>query len=129
MPHPHEQKLHEVVNSLTSASFRSRVAARIAVTSRRPPTASPAPPAKVSLNSSLRFMPEAFWLASCTCDSLMVLLRVIRRRLRLGFLQQTCSAVGDVAGSFRREFGLRPLESPEYRSRVRPSGLTAKSIV
>src|SRR6188768_3797096 len=56
MPHPHEQKLHEVVNSLTSESFRSFVAARIAGTSRSPPTASPAPPPKVSLNRSLRLI-------------------------------------------------------------------------
>jgi hypothetical protein len=37
MPHPHEQKLHEVVNSLTSESFKSFVAARIAGTSMSPP--------------------------------------------------------------------------------------------
>ena len=54
MPQPHEQKLHEVVNSLTSESFKSFVAARIAGTSRSPPTASPAPPPTVSLNRSLR---------------------------------------------------------------------------
>ena len=36
MPHPHEQKLHEVVNSLTSESFKSFVAARTAETSRSP---------------------------------------------------------------------------------------------
>src|SRR5687768_12077141 len=54
MPHPHEQKLQEVVNSLTSDSFRSFVAARIAGTSRSPPSASPPPPPRVSLNRSLR---------------------------------------------------------------------------
>ena len=54
MPHPHEQKLQEVVNSLTSESFRSFVAARIAGTSSSPPSASPAPPPMVSLNSSRR---------------------------------------------------------------------------
>src|SRR3954463_5812552 len=54
MPHPHEQKLHEVVNSLTFESFRSLVAARIAGTSSRPPIASPAPLPTVSLNRSLR---------------------------------------------------------------------------
>ena len=56
MPHPHEQKLHEVVNSLTSESFKSFVAARIAGTSRSPPSASPAPPPRVSLNRSLRLI-------------------------------------------------------------------------
>src|SRR6187399_2658393 len=54
MPHPHEQKLHEVVNSLTSESFRSFVAARTADTSRSPSSARPAPPATVSFKSSLR---------------------------------------------------------------------------
>jgi hypothetical protein len=54
MPQPHEQKLQEVVNSLTSASFKSLVAARMAGTSSSPPTASPAPPPNVSLNRSLR---------------------------------------------------------------------------
>ena len=58
MPHPHEQKLHEVVNSLTSESFRSFVAARIAGTSRSPPSASPDPPPRVSLNRSLRLIDE-----------------------------------------------------------------------
>src|SRR4029077_16395199 len=56
MPHPHEQKLHEVVNSLISESFKSFVAARIAGTSRSPPSASPAPPPRVSLNRSLRLI-------------------------------------------------------------------------
>src|SRR6185295_5346326 len=54
IPHPHEQKLHEVVNSLTSESFKSFVAARTAETSRSPPSASPAPPPRVSFNRSLR---------------------------------------------------------------------------
>src|SRR3954466_23015 len=54
MPQPHEQKLHEVVNSLTAESFRSLVAARTAETSRRPPSASPAPPPRVSLSRSRR---------------------------------------------------------------------------
>src|SRR6188508_2396823 len=58
MPHPHEQKLHEVVNSLTSESFMSCVAARIAGTSMSPPSASPDPPAKVSLKRSLRLIVE-----------------------------------------------------------------------
>jgi hypothetical protein len=42
MPQPHEQKLQEVVNSLTFASFNSFDAAFRAGTSRRPPSASPA---------------------------------------------------------------------------------------
>src|SRR6188768_3216398 len=58
IPHPHEQKLHEVVNSLTSESFRSCVAARISATSRSPPKARPDPPPTVSLNRSLRLMVE-----------------------------------------------------------------------
>ena len=69
MPHPHEQKLHEVVNSLTSESFKSFVAARTAGTSRSPPSASPAPPPKVSLSRSLRLIAD-FGVASmalCPC--------------------------------------------------------------
>src|SRR4029077_9295478 len=54
MPHPQEQKLHEVVNSLTSESFKFFVAARIAGTSRSPPSASPTPPPTVRLNRSRR---------------------------------------------------------------------------
>src|SRR6187399_1392151 len=54
MPHPHEQKLHDVVNSLTSESFMSFVAARTAETSSSPSSARPAPPAKVSFRRSLR---------------------------------------------------------------------------
>src|SRR6187401_466149 len=54
MPQPHEQKLHEVVNSLTSESFKVRAAASTAGQSRRPPTASPAPPPIVNFNASLR---------------------------------------------------------------------------
>src|SRR5436190_21850957 len=56
MPQPHEQKLQDVVNSLTADSFKSFVAARIAGTSTSPPSASPAPPPNVSLNRSLRLM-------------------------------------------------------------------------
>ena len=48
MPQPHEQKLQEVVNSLTSESFNFWVFARTAATSTRPPSATPAqPPAAV----------------------------------------------------------------------------------
>ena len=62
MPHPHEQKLHEVVNSLTSESFKSFVAARIAGTSRSPPIANPVPPPTVNFSQSLRFNDIAFLL-------------------------------------------------------------------
>src|SRR5258705_10763163 len=88
MPHPHEQKLHEVVNSLTSESFKSFVAARTAETSRRPPSASPAPPPRVSFNRSLRLtidvgvplpstgLKERFWILASR-DSSMSFLRAI----------------------------------------------------
>src|SRR5689334_6447088 len=58
MPQPHEQKLQEVVNSLTFDSFMSAVAARMARTSRSPPSASPDPPARVSLNRSRRLIDD-----------------------------------------------------------------------
>jgi hypothetical protein len=58
MPHPHEQKLQEVVNSLTFDSFMSAVAARMAGTSRSPPTANPEPPPSVSLNRSRRLIDD-----------------------------------------------------------------------
>src|SRR3954469_10508159 len=54
MPQPHEQKLHEGVNSLTSDSFRLAVPACRAGQSRRPPTARPVPPPNVSFNKSRR---------------------------------------------------------------------------
>ena len=54
MPQPHEQKLHEVVNSLTFESFKSFAAACTAGTSRSPPSASPAPPPTVAFSQSLR---------------------------------------------------------------------------
>src|SRR6478672_594361 len=54
MPHPHEQKLQEVVNSLTFASFNSFVAAFTAGTSRRPPSASPVPPPMLAFSQSRR---------------------------------------------------------------------------
>jgi hypothetical protein len=56
MPHPHEQKLHEVVNSLTFASFKFCVAARTVDTSMSPLSASPAPPPAPNLNNCLREM-------------------------------------------------------------------------
>src|SRR5215472_13983706 len=54
MPHPHEQKLHEVVNSLIFESFSFCVAALIVGTSMRLPRASPTPPPTLALNQSLR---------------------------------------------------------------------------
>ena len=54
MPHPHEQKLHEVVNSLTSESFKSFVAARTSETSRSPSSARSRSPQRVSLSRSRR---------------------------------------------------------------------------
>src|SRR3954468_8008541 len=58
MPQPHEQKLQEVENSLISASLRDSVAAWSAGQSRRPPTASPAPPPTVILSRSRRLTPR-----------------------------------------------------------------------
>src|SRR5580692_6139154 len=57
MPHPHEQKLQEVVNSLTSESFSICVLARTASTSTKAPSASPAQPPAAVLNQSLRVTP------------------------------------------------------------------------
>src|SRR5262249_50184516 len=54
IPHPHEQKLQEVVNSLTFESFNSFVAALTAATSISPPIASPTLPPTLALNHSLR---------------------------------------------------------------------------
>jgi hypothetical protein len=60
MPHPHEQKLQEVVNSLILESFNSCVLARTTCKSTRLPKASPAQPPAVRLIQSLRDTPEAF---------------------------------------------------------------------
>src|SRR6516164_8081470 len=54
MPHPHEQKLQDVVNSLTSESLRDRVLARTAGTSMRLLKASPAQPLVAFFIHSLR---------------------------------------------------------------------------
>src|SRR5215472_3205422 len=54
MPHPHEQKLQDVVNSLTSESLRDRVLARTAGTSMGPLKASPAQPLVAFFIHSLR---------------------------------------------------------------------------
>src|SRR6516225_2060133 len=60
MPHPHEQKLHEVVNSRTSLSFNCCVAARTEGTSRRPASARPSPPPPTAvLRYSLRLSKES----------------------------------------------------------------------
>src|SRR5580700_5886229 len=58
MPHPHEQKLQEVVNSAISESFHSCVAARTVGTSRKPPTARPTLLRAAALNHSLREIPR-----------------------------------------------------------------------
>src|SRR3954447_16833024 len=54
MPQPHEQKLHEVVNSLTFASFIFRVAALTVGRSRIASMASPATPPETNFNQRLR---------------------------------------------------------------------------
>src|SRR5215472_668390 len=54
IPHPHEQKLQEVVNSLTLESFNSSVAALTAVTSISPSTARPIAPPTLAFIQSLR---------------------------------------------------------------------------
>ena len=60
MPQPHEQKLQEVVNSLTFESFSSRAAACTAVTSRNPSSTRPAPPPTASFNQPRRLTPAGF---------------------------------------------------------------------
>src|SRR5271156_3512126 len=57
MPQPQEQKLQEVVNSLTSESFNFCVLARTASTLTRAPSASPAQPPAAVLNHALRVTP------------------------------------------------------------------------
>src|SRR6476620_1368031 len=54
MPHPHEQKLHEVVYSFTCESFSFCEAALTVGMSRIPLTASPAPAPRVNFSMSLR---------------------------------------------------------------------------
>src|SRR6185295_19632163 len=111
MPHPHEQKLQEVVNSLTSESFRSFVAARIAGTSRSPPSASPAPPPKVSFNRSRRLivglgvprpsagLPERFRIGASRDSSMGFLREIADERLveivREGIVHHRPPVVGD----------------------------------
>src|SRR5277367_2658269 len=57
IPQPQEQKLQEVVNSVTSESFNFCVLARTASTSTRAPSASPAQPPAATLNHCLRVTP------------------------------------------------------------------------
>ena len=78
MPQPHEQKLHEVVNSFTFESFNFWVAALTVDKSRRPSSASPTLPPTAVLNQSLRlilirlFVDETFHLTlGLTFDSLI----------------------------------------------------------
>src|SRR5215472_17011726 len=59
MPQPHEQKLQEVVNSFTFASFKVSVAALTAGKSTRPSSARPALPATATFNQSLRLTDTA----------------------------------------------------------------------
>src|SRR6185369_17737396 len=66
MPHPHEQKLHEVVYSLTLESFRVLFAALTSPMFNRLATPSPAPPPIAPLSHALRlrifkeFLAESF---------------------------------------------------------------------
>jgi hypothetical protein len=60
MPQPHEQKLQDVVNSLTSESFSFLVSALTAGKSIKVPSAKPAQPPAVVLNHSLRDTLEEF---------------------------------------------------------------------
>src|SRR5215471_374559 len=54
MPHPHEQKLHDVVNSATFASLSCSVAAATAGMSTMPESARPTPPPTVTFSQSRR---------------------------------------------------------------------------
>ena len=54
MPHPQEQKLQEVVTSVTLASFTSLVAARTAATSITPSSARPTEPPAASCSQRRR---------------------------------------------------------------------------
>src|SRR5690242_2312945 len=59
IPHPHEQKLHEVVNSLTSESFISRAAAFIAGQSTSPASGNPDAPPTDSFRNARRLTPAS----------------------------------------------------------------------
>src|ERR1700761_5232738 len=98
MPQPQEQKLQEVVNSLTSESFNFCVLARTAATSTRPPKASPAQRLAPVLNHCLRVTPVGVFddsqmvsLFSFTFPSL--LRPLVSRRLNL---HSTCEPLLEV---------------------------------
>src|SRR5579862_4475021 len=74
MPQPHEQKLQEVVNSLTSESFNFRVLACTAATSTRLLSANPAQPPAAVLNHSLRVTPATVFDDSPTQFSICPLI-------------------------------------------------------
>ncbi len=59
MPHPHEQKLHEVVNSVTCATFNFSVAAATVGRSSNPLSANPAPAPAANRNRSRRLTAAA----------------------------------------------------------------------
>jgi hypothetical protein len=98
MPQPQEQKLQEVVNSLTSESFNFCVLARTAATSTRPPSANPAQPRAAVLNHSLLVSPVTVFADSpavlriCTgipfCPVLFeskAVSKVVQSRFNLGY--------------------------------------------
>src|SRR5258705_4193116 len=89
MPHPHEQKLHDVVNSLMFSSFNFCVAALTVDRSRRSPIASPAPPLTVSRNQSRRLIdvaPSVFGPRSaCSSASIPALGLVLGSMIRALF--------------------------------------------
>src|SRR3954471_23365369 len=72
MPHPHEQKLQEVVNSLTFVSFNFLAAAFTAVISRSPPSPNPTLPPTASFNHSLRLTPAKLGFPGSLSDWLLV---------------------------------------------------------
>src|SRR6516162_10337651 len=82
MPQPHEQKLHEVVNSVTRESFRFCVAALIVGRSMRLARASPMPPPTLALHQSLRliagrpFLASSFWAFRESEDFAFVLVNI-----------------------------------------------------
>src|SRR6266478_696962 len=90
MPHPHEQKLQEVVNSLKFESFSSFVAALTVRTSMSPPSARPTLPPMLALNQSRRPIVEGFLVEGElplslreACSSICLYVSSIRFLLRL----------------------------------------------
>ena len=105
IPQPQEQKLHEVVNSLTSESFIALVAARAAGTSTRPARVSPPAPRKPSPRRSRRLTRR----------------RAARRAIQ-GGLGQTASGVslhGHTSGAGTLA-GRLPAVTPHSTDRRRP---------